>query len=246
MRGKLILIRLFVVFLVIYLFVGAVVTLRHALRSDPLAAGKAYVRALQDRDLPGIYLYSDLLGPRLAGMMAKSDVAENTRKQMWAKDFVRFKSEFQRGGHAMDSLRRERQLLHPEAMVSPVSAGDYAAEIRDIDGEENLARFGDLPGSIYQLYFRIGYKSPDQAPPVGVLSNISTGKARRIRAVVIRVEVTTRPDIPSWQTFFMGLDWLESIEVAFPFRAWFTIRSPSEVWMAKVIFDVDKKTVETF
>ena len=246
MRGKPIFIRLFVILLVIYLFVGAVVTLRHALLSDPVAAGKAYVKALQDRDLPGIYLYSDMLGPRLAGMMAKSEVAENIRKQMWAKDFVRFRGEFQRGGRAMDSLRRERQLLHPEAMVSRVAVEAYAAETRDIDGEENLARFSDLPGSIYQLYFRIEYKAPGQAPLVGLLSNISSGEARRIRALVFRVEVEARPDIPSWQTFFMSLDWLEAPEVAFPFRDWFSIRSPSEVWMARVIFDVDKETLETF
>lgn len=246
MSAKSRLVRLFVFLLVLYLLVGAVVTLRHALRSDPAEAAQAYVKALHERDLPGIYLYSDLLGPRLAGMMAKAGVGEDARKQMWAKDFVRFKTEFERASRAMDSLRRERQLLHPDATVTMVGGAGYQTETPHPAAADELETFGSMSGSVYHFFFKIEYPSRDEAAPVSVLSNIQTGPKRLIRSVVFRVEVEARPDIPGWQRFFMGMDWLEPAAALFPFRAWFAVRSPSEVWMTELAFDVDGRTLETF
>ncbi len=229
----------------IYLGIGALVCLRSVWFVPPRMAADAYLRAIMDRDATGTYLYSDMLGPNLAGMMAKSNMSAEARKHLWAKDFVRWKAEFEKGSKANDSLKRERRLLHGQVMLTQANGDDYKAEV--VRGEEiDLESYKDVAGRFYHHYYRLDYPTRGVAPFVGILDNIRTGRKRRIRSVVIRVEVARRPDVGAPRSWLLAWDWLDTIAPAFPVRHLFSPTGPEEVWMVKVCFAVDKLTLETF
>jgi len=228
----------------LYLLLATVVIWRHCLWAQPQAAANAYLRALQQRDATGIYLYSHLLGPRLAGMMAGSNLDEEQRRRLWAKDFVRWQAEFSKGNLASDPVRRERRLVAPGTRIEAVFPQEYRAEV-NLDGDLYLASFHDVPGRSYHYYFRLSYPSPQVAPPVGVLQNVRTDRQRRIKSVVVHLEVQRRPEVRGPQAWLLECDWLRRLEVLVP--AWlFAENDPARVWAVKMSFNVDKLTLETF
>ncbi|MBN2495803.1 MAG: hypothetical protein JXR96_14530 [Deltaproteobacteria bacterium] len=240
------LVKVIVILLVAYLLFGAAVTLRSMWRPPPSEAARAYLTSVARRDLPGIYLYSDMLGAKLAGMMADSGLSEAQRKHMWAKDYARWKREFERGTRSMDSIRRERQLLRPDASIVPVEVEHYKATLRGRDGEESLASYRDVPGQTHHVYFKIEYASADKAPPVGILNHVQGGKDSRIRSVVVRVEVRLRPEVKGLRALLLEQGWMDRIAFLVPFRDLLGHDRPASIWMAGVSFDVDRMTLETF
>lgn len=234
-----------IIVLALYLAFGTLISLRKYWFTPPELAADNYLRALQERDTAVIYLYSDMLGPRLMDMMEKSRMTDEERRQLWAKDYTRWRSEFQRGAKAMDSLRRERELITGQVQYVRVSPQEYKAEVKQ--GEEiNLLSYVDLPGEIHHRYYRLTFPSTEQAPPVSVLDNIRTGAQRRIKSVVIRIRVRRRPDANAFASLIMEWDWLDNVSFLFPFAAWVPHQDPSDAWMAGLSFDVDKLTLETF
>ncbi len=232
------------VLLGIYLLAGTAVTLRRAFLIPPQSAASKYLEALRGRDAAAIYLYSDMLGPHLAGMMDKSDLTEEQRKHLWAKDFARWKMEYDRGAEAEDALRRERALLTPSVRILPAEVDDYKAEVHDgID--LNLVSYNDVPGMIHHRYFRLSFDEDSKAPQVSVLGNVQSGSQRRIKSVVVRVEVRRRPDVGWFRSVLAEWDWLEEIGFLFP-RIIGPPADPSKLWMASLSFDVDKLTLETY
>jgi hypothetical protein len=233
-----------IVLAAVYLLAGTAVTLRRTTLASHEKAASQYINALRDRDLTAIYLYSNMLGPHLAGMMEKSGLSEEQRKNLWAKDFARWKWEFERGTKAKDALRRERTLMDPSVRIVPTDVGDYKAEVHD-GVDLNLASYHDVPGTIYHHYFQLIFASASQAPPVSVLSNVRTGRQRRIKSVVVRVEVSRRPDVSWIRGQLVEWDWLEEIGFLFP-AILDPPDDPSGLWMTNLSFDVDKLTLETF
>jgi hypothetical protein len=230
---------------VVYCLVGALVVMRTIWWAPPQLAASAYLKAVMNRDTTGIYMYSDMLGPHLAGMMAKSKMGHDARRHMWAKDFTRWKTEFEKGSKAQDSLKRERRLLHGQVVVEPIAGGQFKAEVKR--GEViDLETYTDDPGQTHHFYYRLSYPALDGAPKVSILDNVLTGRNRHIRSVVVRVEVRRRPDVEPPQSWLLSWDWLDTISVAFPFRHLFTQASPEEVWMAMVSFAIDKMQLETY
>jgi hypothetical protein len=232
------------VLLGIYLLTGTTVALRRAFLAPPQAAALKYLQALRDRDAAAIYLYSDMLGPHLAGMMDKSDLSEEQRQNLWAKDFARWKMEYDRGSEAEDALRRERALLPPSVQIVATQAEDYKAEVHD-GISLSLASYNDVPGMIHHRYFQLVFGAESEAPLVSVLENIHTGPQRRIKSVVVRVEVQRRPDVGWFRSVLAEWDWLEEIGFLFP-RVTAPPEDPSDFWMAGLSFDVDKLTLETY
>jgi len=232
------------VILGLYLLVGAAVTLRRSYLASPQEAALNYLKALRDRDAPTIYLYSDMLGPHLADMMEKSELTQEQRKNLWAKDFARWKMEFDRGSEAEDALRRERQLMTPEVQIVSTEVADYKAEEHD-GAELNLATYNDVPGIVRHRYFQLIFPADSQAPPVSILGNVTTGRQRRIKSVVVRVEVRRRPDVGWLRSTLVEWDWMEAAGFLFP-RIIASPEDPSELWMTSLSFDVDKLTLETF
>jgi len=228
----------------IYLLVGAAITLRRAYLASSQDAAVNYLKALRDRDAPGIYLYSDMLGPHLADMMEKSDLTQEQRKNLWAKDFARWKMEYDRGSEAKDALRRERELMVPSVQIVPTEVADYKAE--EHDGVDiNLATYHDIPGVVHHRYFQLIFNSASQAPPVSVLGNVQTGRQRRIKSVVVRVEVRRRPDVGWLRSVLVEWDWMEKVGFLFP-RVLSPPEDPSQLWMTNLSFNVDKLTLETY
>jgi hypothetical protein len=232
------------VLLGIYLLAGTAITLRRAYLASPRDAAVSYLKALRDRDAPGIYLYSDMLGPHLADMMEKSELTQEQRKNLWAKDFARWKMEYDRGSEAKDALRRERQLLVPSVQIVSTEVADYKAEEHD-GVDMNLATYHDIPGVVHHRYFQLIFKSADEAPPVSILGNVQTGRQRRIKSVVMRVEVRRRPDVGWLRSVLVEWDWLEEVGFLFP-RLLDSPNDPSDLWMTSLSFDVDKLTLETY
>jgi hypothetical protein len=231
--------------LLAYLILGALVVLRSQSYCDPDTAAQVYLEALRSRRLDAIYLYSELLGARLAGLTEGSDLGEEQRQQLWAKDFTRFTLEFNRGAGSMDSLRRERLLLSSKAAVAPAAVKDYRAEVKS--GQElNLVSYRDVEGEGYHRYYRISYPSPDQAPPVGLLDNVQTGRDRLIRSVIIRVQVLRRPEVGWLKAQAMRWGRLDQVASWYPFLSLLPPAEPSRIWMVGVSFTVDKTTLETF
>lgn len=232
------------VLLGLYLLAGAAVSLRRSYLASPQEAALNYLTALRDRDAPSIYLYSDMLGPHLADMMEKSDLTQEQRKNLWAKDFARWKMEYDRGSEAEDALRRERQLLLPSVQIVSTDIKDYKAE--EHDGVDlNLATYHDVPGLVHHRYFQLIFPSASQAPPVSVLGNVQTGRERRIKSVVVRVEVSRRSDVGWLRSTLVEWDWMEEAGFLFP-RIVSPPDDPSELWMTSLSFNVDKLTLETF
>jgi hypothetical protein len=232
------------VLLGLYLLAGAAINLRWSYLASPQDAALDYLEALRDRNAPGIYLYSDMLGPHLADMMEKSDLTQEQRKNLWAKDFARWKMEYDRGSDAEDALRRERQLMLPAVQIVSTEVADYKAE--EHDGVDlNLATYHDVPGIVHHRYFQLIFKSASEAPPVSILGNVQTGRQRRIKSVVVRVEVRRRPDVGWLRSMLVEWDWMEEAGILFP-RVLGPPDDPSELWMTRLSFDVDKLTLETF
>ncbi len=229
----------------IYLLLSVPVCLRTMWWAPPEQAAQAYINAIKQRDPTGIYLYSDMLGPHLAGMMAKSNMDDDSRRHMWAKDFARWKSEFEKGGAAQDSTKRERRLLHGQVLVERVDGKDFKAEVKNGEVTE-LVSYNDTPGETRHFFYRLTYPSAEVAPPVAILDNVRTGKQRRIRSVVIRVEVRRRPDVEPPATWFLGWDWLDAVAPVFPHRVLFGPAPAEQVWMAQISFAVDKLSLDTF
>ncbi len=229
----------------LYALFATAVCLRAAWRPPPGAAAEAYLRALQARDATAIYMLSDLLGPRLAGLAAGGGLEGDAVRHLQAKDFARWKAEFDRGAGGEDSMRRELALLRPAARLAPVEVEDYQAEVQDPEGE-SLERYLDERGERYHRYFRLSYPAAEGAPEVGLLENVRTGKTRRLRAVTLRVEVSRRPELGGLRAFVLGLDFLDRVAFLAPFHRLLTPAPAAEVWMARVSFSVDKTCLETF
>ena len=232
------------VLLGLYLLAGAAMNLRWSYLASPQDAALDYLEALRDRNAPGIYLYSDMLGPHLADMMEKSDLTQEQRKNLWAKDFARWKMEYDRGSDAEDALRRERRLMLPAVQIVSTEVADYKAEEHD-GVDMNLATYHDVPGIVHHRYFQLIFKSASEAPPVSILGNVQTGRQRRIKSVVVRVEVRRRPDVGWLRSMLVEWDWMEAAGFLFP-RVLGPPDDPSELWMTRLSFDVDKLTLETF
>jgi hypothetical protein len=228
----------------IYLLAGMAVTLRRAFLIPPQSAALKYLEAVRGRNAAAIYIYSDMLGPHLAGMMDKSDLTEEQRKNLFAKDFARWKMEYDRGTEAKDALRRERALLTPSVQIVPAEVDDYKAEVDDgID--LNLVSYNDVPGMIHHRYFRLSFDECSKAPPVSVLGNVQSSPQHRVKSVVVRVEVRRRPDVGWFRSLLVEWNWLEEIGFLFP-RIVAPPADPSRLWMASLSFDVDKLKLEIY
>jgi len=198
-----------------YLALGTLVVLRRSQWSDPDLAARDFLDALRKRDAVGIYLYADMLGPRLSGMMEKSDLAEDEKKYLWAKDFGRWREEFEKGSRSMDSLRQERALISPQTRISAMHPDNFRAEVRS--GEDlNLVTYHDVPGECYHRYFKLEFPSIEQAPPVDLLQNIQTAGRRHIKSVVIRVEINRRPEVGPIESLLLKWLWLDKIAWLYP------------------------------
>lgn len=230
---------------VVYLLAGAVVALRILWWIPPHHAADAYVRALQEHDLPAVYQYAELLGPRLAGLMVKSNLAPEQRQRNWAKDYARWKSEFERGAKAMDSLRRERMLFVPGAKVVRVQVEHYRAEVTR-GPDRNLVGYQDVPGAVHHVYYQFIYPDAERAPRVDVLDNIRTATRRRMRSVVLRLEVQRRPDVSWLKARLLEWNWLDELRFLYPYLDVLAPSDPSTVWMVGIRYDADKMTLETF
>jgi hypothetical protein len=229
----------------LYLLFSAAVCLRTAWRPEPGRAAEEYLRALQARDATGIYMLSDLLGARLAGMTAGGGLEGDTAKHLQAKDFARWKAEFDRGADSQESLRREVDLVRPAGQLAPDAPEDYQAEVPDAEGT-SLESYRDSAGETYHRYWRLSYRSAAEAPAVGQLENVRTGRDRRLKAVTLRLEVSRRPELGGFRTFVLALDALDQVAFLAPARHLFSPPDPSAVWMVRLSFAVDKTRLETF
>ncbi|HOX46134.1 MAG TPA: hypothetical protein PK668_21200 [Myxococcota bacterium] len=229
----------------LYLLFSAAVCLRSAWRPEPQRAAEAYLRALQARDATGVYMLSDLLGARLAGLTAGGGLEGDAAKHLQAKDFARWKAEFERGADSQESLRREVDLVRPGAELTPVEPEDYQAEVPDPEGT-SLESYRDSAGELYHRYWRLAYPSAAGAPEVGKLENVQTGKGRRLKAVTLRLEVRRRPELGGVRAFVLALDALDPVAWLAPARHLFSPPEPSAVWMVRLCFAVDKTSLETF
>ncbi len=228
-----------------YLALGTLVVLRSSRWADPDLAARDFLNALRKRDAVGIYLYADMLGPRLSGMMEKSDLAEDEKKYLWAKDFGSWREEFEKGSRSMDSLRQERALISPETRISALHPDNFRAEVRS--GEDlNLVAYHDVPGECYHCYFKLEFPSIEQAPPVDLLQNIQTAKRRRIKSVVVRVEIKRRPEVGPIESLLLKWLWLDKIAWLFPTGLFGAQGDPAKLWSAHLSFNVDKLTMEAF
>jgi hypothetical protein len=229
----------------LYLLLGLLVTLRIIWLCPPEQAADAYLQALKSSNTALVYMYSDLLGPRLIDMMNKSEMTEDDRKALWAKDYARWKSEYMRGSKALDSLRREREVISEHADFKRVTPESYKAEVR-VDGDLNMVAYADVPGETHHLYYQLVYPAPGKAPRVSVLGNIRTGPKRRIKQMVLRVQVRRRPDVDALAALIMEASWISELEFLFPHLGLLSQADPTDVWMVGLSFDVDKLTLETY
>jgi len=228
-----------------YLALGTLVVLRSSHWADPCRAARDFLDALRKRDAVGIYLYADMLGPRLSGMMEKSNLSSDEKKNLWAKDFGRWREEFEKGSKSMDSLRLERALLPPEVSISRLHPDDYRAEVRS--GEDlNLVTYQDVPGEFYHCYFRLEFPSAERAPAVELFQNILTARQRSIKSVVVRVEVKRRPEIGTIESELLKWTWLDKISWLYPTGLFSAQSDPAKLWSAYLSFNIDKMTLETF
>jgi len=234
-----------IVFALLYLLPGTVVFMRHLWWSDPQLAARAYLESLRKRDAVGIYLYADMLGPKLSGMMSKSALSEEQKKHLWAKDFVRWKAEFERGGESMDSLRRERELINPDAELDAIHPESYKAEVSKGDSL-NMVTYSDDPGRTYHVYYQHSYPDPEKAPRVALLQNIGSGPGRKIESVIVRLEVSRRPEVGPLKATLLTWDWLEKFEFLYPVALFAGESDPSEIWGVKLSFNIDKLTLKTY
>lgn len=239
------LVQLAVVTGIVYLILSALICAKQAWWAPPSLAADGFIEALQEKDPTGIYLFSDMLGAHLTAMMLKSKMSADARKHMLAKDFNQWKDEFNKGTKAHDTLARERKLVNSQMSFESVPCSDFKAEISD--GEtRNLVSYKDVPGQAYHLCYRFTYPSAQHAPRVRLLGNIRTARNRRIKSIVIRVEVTRRPEISPPRSWILGWEWLDAIAPAFPLRYLFSNAKPEEVWMARISFQIDKTKIDTY
>ena len=228
-----------------YLALGTLVALRVHWWADPGRAAADFLEALRKRDAVGIYLYADMLGPRLSGMMEKSKLTENEKKQLWAKDFGRWRDEFKKGSKSMDSLRAERELLSGQVHFSECYPAEYRAEVDDGQGL-NLVSYRNVTGECYHRYFKLDYPSARTAPEVKLLQNIETALQRRIKSVIVRVELNRRPEVGPVESLVLDWEWLDKIAFIFPTGLFPAQDDPAQVWSAHLSFNVDKTTLETY
>jgi hypothetical protein len=232
----------------LYLAVGLAVSLRAVWSPDPRLAADAYLKALQERDPVGIYLLSTRLGARLAGMMAGADVPPAQRQELWAQDLARFRSELEKGGDSQDGLRRERALISPGVQIEPVQSADFRAVVQGEEGED-LVRYADVPGRIHHLFYRLRFPEDARAPPAALLdTKVIRFKPKkgpdRLRAVVVRVEVSRRPEVKPPRSWLLDLPWLAALEPAFPWIPMLAAARPEDIWSADLSFEVDPKLLE--
>ncbi len=240
-----ILVRIAVIIGIIYLLLSALECTRYLWWAPPQQAADQFMKALQKDDPAGIYLFSDMLGAHLMGMMVKSNLSSDTRKQMLAKDFNQWKDEFNKGPKAHDTLARERKLINSNMNFENVSCADFKAEVST--GEiRSLESYKDVPGQTYHFCYRLSYPSARHAPRVSLLDNIRTALKRRIKSVTIRVEVSARPEVSPPRSWILGWKWLDTIAPAFPLRYLFSSAKAEEVWMARVSFQIDKTKIDTY
>jgi hypothetical protein len=229
-----------------YALLATAVCLRQAYRPAPEAAAMAFLGALQARDTASIYLYAEALGAQLDGLAKKSGMSADGRRHLQAKDYARWKAEFERGQGALEGLmRREANLVRSEASVEPASPARYRAVVQDGEGE-SLESYRDVPGEVYHRYARLSYAAPQAAPPVAALDNVQTGKQRKLREVVLRLEVRPRPALGWLRALSMQLDALDGWAQLVPFRGWFKPVEPAEAWAVRLCLAVDKTSLVTF
>ncbi|RME19656.1 MAG: hypothetical protein D6806_17915 [Deltaproteobacteria bacterium] len=232
----------------VYLALAVMVTARHAVWCDPAQAADRYLEALRKKDAAGIYLFSHMLGPHLSGMMEKSNLGAEEKKLLWAKDFNRWREEFSKAGgrgHSLDPMRREAALVASASAIEQVSPGDWRSVEYDQDGEY-LASFRDVCGSVHHLYYRLAYRDARSAPPVSILENVRTARSRRIKSVVVRLEVTRRPEVGGLRALLIGWCWLDRLRAIVPAGLFARSAEPHEVWAVKLSLAVDKLKLETF
>jgi hypothetical protein len=236
----------FIIVLVVpYLALGTLVTLKKVWWVEPEITATAYLEAIRNREAGAIYLLSNMLGPSLSGMMAKSDMSQDQRKLLWAKDFTRWKLEFDKGSKSMDSLRRERLLICPSVQITQAQPATYKAAVRD-GQNENMVSYADVIGETYHVYYQLIFKDQSSAPTVAVLDNVRTGQDRQIKSVLVRVEINLRPETDLIKSTILKWSWLDKIAFIFPTGLFNSNTDPAAIWGAQLSFDVDKLTLETF
>ncbi|MBW1810099.1 MAG: hypothetical protein JRJ87_18020 [Deltaproteobacteria bacterium] len=234
-----------IVLVVPYLAVGTAVILKKVWWLEPEITAMAYLEAIRNREAGAIYLLSNMLGPSLSGMMKKSDMSQDQRKLLWAKDFTRWKLEFDKGLKSMDSLRRERLLICPGIQITQAQPAVYRAAVRD-GQNENMVSYINVIGETYHVYYQLIFKDRSSAPTVSLLDNVRTGPERRIRSILVRVEVSLRPEIGPIKSTILKWNWLDKIAFIFPTGLFDSCTDPAAIWGAQLSFDVDKLTLETF
>lgn len=233
------------VLFVFYLLFGSFLWMRSKVYVSPILTADIYIKAIQKNDFLNMYLYSYQLKPHLEGMLLDSNLSQQKQSDLFVKDYLRWSKTLKNNQSSEDGLSTERKLINRWVKLEPVMPEDYQAEVT-LEGDMYLTSYQDIRGSTYHFYYRLTYPSSKQAPSASIFNNTANKRWKRIQSVIVRIEVQKRPTVGSWDSFLLGLDWLDPLIIIYPFSKWTKPQESFEVWMAKISFDVDKKTLTTY
>ncbi len=115
------------------------------------------------------------------------------------------------------------------------------------DGQDvNKVSYNNLPGETYHVYYQLIFKDRSSAPTVSLLDNVRTGPERRIKSVLVRVEVRLRPEIGPIKSTVLKWTWLDKIAFIFPTGLFDSSTDPAAIWGAQLSFAIDKLTLEIY
>ncbi len=229
----------------LYLLLGALTITRQVVWMEPDRAAQLYLEAFQARDTAKIYAWSQVLGPHLDQMLAQDNLSEEKRAELKAGDFARWQAEFEKQSPAQDSLAREKALLGPGTIFAHAQPASYKAETL-ADGDLYLVSFSDIDGLTYHCYFEFKYGQRHTAPAVHLFQNMKKDDARKVRSVVIRVQVSRRLDQGWGKSLLMEWNWLESVAFLYP-TGWFHAEEdPGRIWTVALSLDIDLLALKTY
>ena len=245
MSTKKVILLIVVPIIVIYSGFASIAILRFHWNTPPEHIALAYLTAIKNRDTQNIYSYSKKLRPNLENMMNKSDVSDEQRQQLLKDDFARWKQDFDKKSKKADNLHKEQLLLPPQVQIMVATPEEYKAETL-VDGDVSLISYEDIPLEVYNRYIQLDYTLSSAAPTMGIFENIRKSKNKRIKSVVVRVEVRRRPDIGGFKAMIIDWDWIEDIDIIFPCKMFGREENPYHTWIADIGFEVDKISLKTF
>jgi hypothetical protein len=171
-------------------------------------------------------------------MLAKSArLSKNDRAELQKRDYARWMHEYESRSKDPQALVGQRRLMAGNVQVSLVSVDEYKTEAQ-ADGDTYWVLHQNDPGQAYNLFYRLDYPSASTAPSLSALDGLRS--PRKIKSVIVRVQVSRRPDVSASRSWLLGWDFLDALAPAFPFRILFTPPLPEQVWMVRFSLAVDK------